>query len=1096
MGEKIIVGPINKGLRNDRTAFVIDNDSFPTLINAYQWRGRIKRKRGTSFLNRLQRFWNSLSVSYNTTGTTTQTLSSGAGNLFTGFTGFTFEVDAQLVPGSITINDETASITYTDPEANGILVGDPSGSGTVNYITGAITIAAGGSDVIDANFIYYPDLPVMGLEDFVMGNNPFPGTIGFDTTYSYNILQSAPYAVYDISFYKNPLTSTYPLYVQKTNVTPTTWNGQNYQQFWTTNYQGAMWATNGINVPFSTSNIGMQFAPKATITFVSQTATTITVTITNCPLVIGDFVFLNEWTAASVTNAATLNFQTGYVTATSGMPSSLTVTINLPNAAVATTTYTPGIIQYLTNRSSTTTDCLRWYDGDPTDGIPNPPALNGHLGWVNFMPPLSQASFSIANLPQAQYYLVGARIILPFKDRLLFIGPVIQSSVGSPIYLQDTVIYSQNGTVYYTCSFQGDPRFPTSPPGIVSLLVPSGQTATASAYFEDSTGYGGNVTAGLDQPIITASPNEDVLILGFSTVQTRLIYSGSDFIPFNFFVTNSELGSGSTFSQITMDEGVITRGTRGYIITSQVQAQRIDLEIPDEVFQINLLNNGNERFCAQRDFINEWIYFTYPVSGIPYNFPNTTLQYNYRDQSWATFYECYTTYGSFRAISGYTWATIGEKYETWSVWNEPWNSGASTLLQPKVIGGNQQGFILLRDDGTNEGNSLFISNISFPAIITNITQAAQAVVTANNQFIIGQSVMFSGVAGMTQINGLSPIIVAATPTQFTIALDTTGFSAYSSGGIAMPVEPLFSPNHSLNDGDYIIISGCLGTIAPDVNSQIFSVGNPTVNGFTLEAESVPTSGTYLGGGEIQRLYVPFIQSKQFPVSWNDARKTRLGPQHYLLSTTANSQITLLIFLSQNPSDGDILSYNFNNAYNVGPIVPGVNVINNTLIYANVLYTCPESTNLGLTPANINLNMVTAINQAQIWHRMNTSLLGDTVQVGFTLSDAQMRTLTPNTTFFTITGATNNDPCVLTCENDFAVGQLILITGVLGMGQLNNNIYYISAVNSTTITINVDSTYFGTYSSGGMATVVGPEYQTAEIELHVFILDVSPSQMLA
>jgi hypothetical protein len=30
------------------------------------------------------------------------------------------------------------------------------------------------------------------------------------------------------------------------------------------------------------------------------------------------------------------------------------------------------------------------------------------------------------------------------------------------------------------------------------------------------------------------------------------------------------------------------------------------------------------------------------------------------------------------------------------------------------------------------------------------------------------------------------------------------------------------------------------------------------------------------------------------------------------------------------------------------------------------------------------------NQGQIWHRQNTSLLGDTVQVGFTMSDAQMR----------------------------------------------------------------------------------------------------------
>jgi hypothetical protein len=35
-------------------------------------------------------------------------------------------------------------------------------------------------------------------------------------------------------------------------------------------------------------------------------------------------------------------------------------------------------------------------------------------------------------------------------------------------------------------------------------------------------------------------------------------------------------------------------------------------------------------------------------------------------------------------------------------------------------------------------------------------------------------------------------------------------------------------------------------------------------------------------------------------------------------------------------------------------------------------------------------MVTALAQAQTWHRMNTSLLGDTVQLGFTLNDEQMR----------------------------------------------------------------------------------------------------------
>lgn len=154
--------------------------------------------------------------------------------------------------------------------------------------------------------------------------------------------------------------------------------------------------------------------------------------------------------------------------------------------------------------------------------------------------------------------------------------------------------------------------------------------------------------------------------------------------------------------------------------------------------------------------------------------------------------------------------------------------------------------------------------------------------------------------------------------------------------------------------------------------------NSDPNSFGLNPE--PTSGTYFGGGVITRYYVPLIQTKQFNPSWGLSRKTRIGPQQYLLSTTQSAQITLQIYLSQ---DGA-------NPYNDPPIVPELNSPNDALVYSNILYTCPESTNLGLTPFNVNLQMPTAINQSQIWHRMNTSLLGDTVQIGFTLSEAQMR----------------------------------------------------------------------------------------------------------
>lgn len=896
---KLVVRPISKGLNTDKLAFNIDNDSFPLLINAYQWRGRIKRKRGTSFLGRLTRFFDSTNSSYGSISSFN--LTAGAGNLITDFDLDAKTPNASIVPGSVEITDTVSLDVYTDPAMDGVLVGAPSGSGTINYATGAITITGGLNHAVTAQFLYYPDLPVMGLEDWANSASAFPGTIGFDPVYSYNILTNFPYRIYDVSFYKNPATGTYVGYTEKTVVTPTSWNGQDYQQFWTTNYQGAFWATNGVNVPFSTQNIGMQFKPIVTVTVTAGgPPATASLQITGHGLSVGDFLFINE-----VVTTTGINWQTGYVITVTDTNN---VVVEFPNATIATNG-SGGIAQYLTNRSDTTKDCIRWFDGDPTDGDPDDPVLNGHLGWVNFMPPLSRSAFSIADLPPAIYYLVGAKAIVAFKDRLLFLGVVIQTKTGVPIYLQDTVIYSQNGTPFYTASFTGDVSAATTQ--FTAILTPTNQSASPPGYFSDQTGFGGYIEAGILQPIKTVVNNEDVLLVGFNNRQTRLAYTGNDILPFNFFNINSELGSSSTFSAITLDRGALTVGLNGIVLTSQVSAQRVDLPIPDQVFQFNLLNNGVERITAQRDFINEWVYFTYCSNdNDELIYPNQTLQYNYRDNSWAIFNESYTTYGQFKILEDATWATIGDRFATWNVWNEPWEAGGSTLLQPSVIAGNQQGFIVFRDRGTNESNSLYIQDIT----------------------------------------------------------------------IALGIVTITSPDHDLNNGDFIVISGCLGM--SDINGQIFGVDDRTTDTFTLSlavGQSVP-SGTYLGSGVIQRMYVPYIQTKQFPVAWDMARKTRIGNQQYLLTTTALGQVTLLIFLSMDDS----------NPYNDGFIVPNVNSQNNSLIYSTILYTCPESTNLGLTAANTNLQMVTGAQQQQIWHRMNTSLIGDTVQIGITLSEDQMR----------------------------------------------------------------------------------------------------------
>ena len=1026
MGEKIQVWPIDNGLFTSRLPHVIQNDNFSQLINAYQWRGRALRKRGTSPLTRLTYVINNLSIGVPVSGVSF--------NLFT-LAGFSFPSESIVVGGSnflITVD----GVTWTD-QGNGNLKPSVGNSpATIDYATGDVTLSfLGVAPLSTATFSFYPTLPVMGLEDLFLTPNSGLGTIGFDTKYSYNISTTDPYNSYNVNFYANPATATYTNYTQKGTDTTTSWNGQNYQQFWSTNYLGAFWATNGVQVPFSSSNVGMQFNTIASFMILTSgifgaNPATANVTFNNsiAMLVIGDFLFFNE-----VIGIVGVNWQTGYITAISGS----TITVTFPNASLSGAYITgSGIAQYLTNRSDATKDVLRYYTGDPT---------TSNNGWVNFAPPLNffkLFQFVGFGLPPGIYYLVGAKIIIPFKDRLLFFGPIVQSSglngtSSTPMYLQDTVFCSQVGTPFYTVSYAqkfdvttGLPLANTGPDNPVNpeniyfpILTPSGVGATPNSFFTDVNGFGYGRSSSLSQPITSVAPNEDSLIIGYySNFQQQFVATGIGTDPFNFYTINSELGTSSTFSAVIMDEGVISKSTRGFIITSRTTVNRIDLQILDQIFQVNVVasQNGNERVCAQRDYINEWIYFTYLTNQetTSYPFPSQTLLLNYRDNSWAIFNESYTTYGLFREATGnYTWATLPSEL-TWATWNTPWNAGSSTTGQPLVIAGNAQGFVVIRDSSTtDEAPSIAIQS-------------------------------FSG----------------ATVT---------------------------SPNHQLNNGDYIIISGCIGTLAPFMNNQLFSVGSTTQNTFLLDPDPlIPNGSTYLGGGVIQRLYVPFIQTRQFPTAWGMARKTRLGNQQYLFKRTPLGQISLYIYLSQDASQ----------PYNL-QFYPDDQSFNDAIIYSTVLFTCPESYNLGLTPYTTNLMTPTANTQNLIWHRMNTSLLGDTVQLGFTLSDAQMRLLTPTgQANATITGATNASPCVLSVSGSYPgsyqLGTLLQIQGVSGITQLNGNTYYVLSSTSNSVTINVDSTLFGLYiTSLGTATPVFTTNCTEEIEMHGFIIDVNPSQLL-
>lgn len=114
-------------------------------------------------------------------------------------------------------------------------------------------------------------------------------------------------------------------------------------------------------------------------------------------------------------------------------------------------------------------------------------------------------------------------------------------------------------------------------------------------------------------------------------------------------------------------------------------------------------------------------------------------------------------------------------------------------------------------------------------VITGITKGASTTIAVANNFINGESVVISGVAGMTQINGRRALITASTGTSITIAINSSAFSDYTSGGTVQ--------TRPLNTGTDIVTGGCEFDIPvafdSNFNVQALSADVGQASGLTL-----------------------------------------------------------------------------------------------------------------------------------------------------------------------------------------------------------------------------------------------------------------------
>ena len=150
--------------------------------------------------------------------------------------------------------------------------------------------------------------------------------------------------------------------------------------------------------------------------------------------------------------------------------------------------------------------------------------------------------------------------------------------------------------------------------------------------------------------------------------------------------------------------------------------------------------------------------------------------------------------------------------------------------------------------------------------ITNVSQALLGVVTTNgpHNFVTGQSVYLTDIAGMTQLNGTIATVTVLNATQFSIGVSTLLYPAYTSGGRALPtalphswyrsIASITNANpavitttapHGFSDGQQLYLTGIAGMT--QLNGSVVTVRPIDATRFSIDVDT-RTYGAYSSGG--------------------------------------------------------------------------------------------------------------------------------------------------------------------------------------------------------------------------------------------------------
>jgi hypothetical protein len=234
--DRFMIAPLNTGLQTDLKPWLIPDDAFQQMIDAYIFRGRVRKRFGASPLNlavpaNIQQLYTRLRMNLGNTDN------------ITGNASYTVPGTVYAVGQMFSVGPGTDIFTVVNPGTPAAMLTTGAGTGTYNTSTGAVVItgATPGTPVY-----FYPSTPVMGFGTYEQDNLNNEPLFAYDTQFAYQYMY-------------NQATPGWEWLFGAAEVGANQWSSQDYQFMWTSTYRGLsnadyyVFATN-YNYPLNAMN--------------------------------------------------------------------------------------------------------------------------------------------------------------------------------------------------------------------------------------------------------------------------------------------------------------------------------------------------------------------------------------------------------------------------------------------------------------------------------------------------------------------------------------------------------------------------------------------------------------------------------------------------------------------------------------------------------------------------------------------------------------------------------------------------------------------------------------------------------------------------